>query len=347
MDVAAFSQAKNPDRQEDNEDRILIVDGRAYGVIDGVTDKMGNRFDGLTSGQIAGRIVETAVCRACSESSDRGVHGEELIERINREFAAAFERLDIEPSADNPLAAQLAAHLVLAQIGESRVRFLVIGDVGLRLNGRELFRNDFPLDRIGTAVRKTVWRHLAATELDPATANRVARAYTVAGLKSVLPDDAVRIDFRDLAKIRQIALADAEISLPGIPRPILEAAVDGGMREQYRFANRTHPLGFPTLNGFPIPPSMVVEFERALADVRTIEMFSDGYFGCPDGTALDDWEGWFARVEAEDPAKVEDHASTKGSFSGQYADDRTVVILRNPVAGPPNEAPRSLHGAHA
>ncbi len=328
MDVAAFSQAKNPDRPEDNEDRILIVAGRAYGVIDGVTDKMGHRFDGLTGGQIAGRIVERAVRQACSEDVERSPHGQDLIDRINREFAAAFGRLGIEPTSQASLAAQLAAHLVLAQIDGSQARFLVVGDAGLRLNGCEVFHNDFPLDKIGAAVRKAVWRYVMARDPDPEAANRVARAYTVAGLKAVLPDAAEWIDADDLASIRRIALAEAEVILPEISRSVIGTAINGGMHEQHRFANSIHPLGFPTLNGFPIPSSMVIEFERPLDTIESIEMFSDGYFGCPDGTELDDWEDWFARVEAEDPAKVDGHASTKGSFAGQYADDRTVLILR-------------------
>jgi len=329
MDVAVFSQAKDPDRPTDNEDRVLIVDGRAYGVIDGVTDKMGNRFDGLTSGQMAGRIVESAVRQAFAECKESGFAGKDLIDRINREFAAAFDRLGIDPSPRNPLAAQLAAHLVLAQLAESRVRFLVVGDVGLRINGREVVRNSFALDRIGAVVRAAIWRHVTAAGPDPGTADRVARMYTVAGLRSVLSDAADWIDGDTLAAIRGNVLAAAGAMLPDVSLSIIAAAVDGGMREQHRFANSTHPLGFPTLNGFPVPSSMIIEFERDRSDTDIIELFSDGYFGVPAGTELRDWEDWFARVEAEDPAKVDCHASTKGSVAGRYADDRTVIILRN------------------
>lgn len=328
MDVTIFSQAKDASRPEDNEDRYLVIDGCAYGVIDGVTDKTGRRFGGLTGGQIAGRIVETAVREACAERDAEAIDGSWLIGRINQEFAATYARLEIDPVPGEPPAAQFAAQLVLALEGPQKIRFLMVGDAGLRLNGQEVFRRTFPMDVVGTAIRKAVWRHVMALSADGETADLAARAYTVAGLGSLIPEAAAWVDAEDLARLRR-NVGDAVLAaLPEVSPAVLDKALVHGMREQYRYANHLHPLGFPTINGWPVPPSMVVEFERERSDVATIELFSDGYFGCPEGTRIEDWEDWFARVEAEDPAKVERHASTKGSIRRRFADDRTVVIVR-------------------
>ncbi len=331
MDVAVFTQAKDARRPEDNEDRVVIVKGRAYGVIDGVTDKTGKRFDGLTGGQIAARLIESTLQRAVRDCPVESLDGQTLIGRINEDFQAAFRRMGVGVSSDAPAVVPLAAQLVLALILPSRVRFLLVGDAGLRINGSEVVRQSFPLDRIGAAVRTLVWHHMMDVSSDREAADRVARSYTVSGLKAVLPDSIRWIDAETLAAIRRRALEIAQEVLPEVPPAMIETAVNSGMREQYRYANRLHPLGFATLNGFPVPQQMIVEFERDISEMQSIELFSDGYFGCPDGTGLDDWEDWFARVEEEDPAKVGRHESTKGSIAGRYADDRTVVVLANSV----------------
>lgn len=351
MDVMVFSQAKDASRPEDNEDRSLVIDGRAYGVIDGVTDKTGRRFDGLTGGQIAGRVVEAAVRDACTERDPDTIDGPWLIERINRDFAATYARLGLDPADRETPVAPFAAQLVLALVGRETMRFLMVGDAGLRLNGHEVFRPTFPMDVVGTAIRKAVWRHVTARGADHEIADLTARTYTVAGLGALVPEATRWLDDRDLAHLRREIANEALAALPEVSSAVLGTALGHGMREQHRYANRLHPLGFPTLNGRPVPPSMVVEFRRDLAGLETVELFSDGYFGCPLGTDLDDWEEWFARVEAEDPAKVDRHASTKGSFRQRFADDRTVVILRCDTAGtrpsPDGHARETLSGRGA
>ena len=44
MHLQAFSAAKDPDRPEANEDRLVVVADRLYAVIDGVTDRTGRRY---------------------------------------------------------------------------------------------------------------------------------------------------------------------------------------------------------------------------------------------------------------------------------------------------------------
>jgi len=60
MKIEAFSQSRDPDRPDANEDAWLVVPDRCLAVIDGVTDRTGSRFDGATSGRIASRAALSA-----------------------------------------------------------------------------------------------------------------------------------------------------------------------------------------------------------------------------------------------------------------------------------------------
>ena len=55
MLIEAFTEAKDPLAPGANEDRFVILPGRAFAVIDGVTDRLGTRYNGMLSpGNIAG-----------------------------------------------------------------------------------------------------------------------------------------------------------------------------------------------------------------------------------------------------------------------------------------------------
>src|SRR3954447_21999463 len=58
MLIEAFSEAKDPSAPEANEDRFAILPGRAFAVIDGVTDRLGTRYNGMLSGQYPATIVK-------------------------------------------------------------------------------------------------------------------------------------------------------------------------------------------------------------------------------------------------------------------------------------------------
>ncbi len=329
MNVEVFSQAKNPDNPGANEDRYLVLPDRAYAVIDGVTDKTGRRYGGLTGGQIAGRIIEQAIRDACAERAPDMIETEWLLRRIKLLFADAYARFGLLDASGTFPATPFAANVVLALVGTERVKFLIIGDCGLRLNGTETFLAHFPIDSIGAAIRKAVWRQVIEKEGDRETADRTARSYTIAGLRAVLPETDRWVGPEDLTRIREEALSDVSAALPGVPPALLKDALEEGIADQHRYANRIHPLGFPIVNGLPIPCSMKVSFDRKISEIETIELFSDGYFGCPEGTIITDWEAWYAHVEAVDPARVAGFASTKGSVGRRLADDRTILIVHN------------------
>lgn len=94
---------------------------------------------------------------------------------------------------------------------------------------------------------------------------------------------------------------------------------------QRRYANSVDsPLGYGCLNGTPTPAQFVKIFTFPLSDVKTLEIFTDGYFAVPSEVALEAWEKKHQGVERADPHKYLTYKSTKPH------DDRTVMIIRWP-----------------
>ncbi|MCG8510489.1 MAG: hypothetical protein MI741_14790 [Rhodospirillales bacterium] len=328
MDVEAFTLAKDPKNPDRNEDRYVIVPGRAYAVIDGVSDKTGLRFKGQAGGQLAGRMVEDVIRQVCEDRKPEEIEADWLTSRLEERFQATLEEIMGSREIDVPPNIRFGAQLVLALEGRSFFRFIIIGDSGLRINGREVFLSHHPLDDICSAIRKAVWHCLDAQAVATPEKNEIARAYTVSGLGSALPKWSNLINEDMLFGLREAAFVDVRRSQESLEELVVRKALLGGLREQNLYINRVHPLGYPCINGFPIPREFIVQFDRGIEDIETIELFSDGYFGCPDGTRISDWEARLANIEATDPEKVRDFASTKGSYNGRFSDDRTVMILR-------------------
>ena len=68
-------------------------------------------------------------------------------------------------------------------------------------------------------------------------------------------------------------------------------------------------------------------FDRPRAALRSIELFTDGYFKPGATPALDAWEATFDEIERVDPEKIGRYPSVKGSAPRMRTDDRTVVIV--------------------
>ncbi len=325
MKVEVYTAAKDPNDPARNEDRHVVIPGRAYAVIDGVSDKTGFKLDGFTGGQLAGMLIEEVIREACDSGAPERIE----VAGLCRQFEQRFQAV-LAGSRDSKIPAniRLGAQLVLALEGPSRFRFIVIGDSGLRINGREVFTTHHEIDDICAAIRCVVWRHLDRFELPRLVKNDVARAYTIAGLDSVLPEGTRWIGAEDLESLRAAAFDLAEPIVPHLDPDLVRQTLRGGLRDQSSYVNRVHPLGFPCINGFPIPPGFLVQFDRDKDMIDTIELFSDGYFGCAATPEIAAWEERIRRIEAEDPDKVGTCPSTKGSVDGRFTDDRTILILR-------------------
>ena len=83
--------------------------------------------------------------------------------------------------------------------------------------------------------------------------------------------------------------------------------------------NTASPFSYAVLDGFDVPMALVHVFDRPRESLRSIELFTDGYFsrGDPDVAA---WEAAFAEVERIDPEKID--ALSVGQGHGRPHPDR-------------------------
>jgi hypothetical protein len=328
MRIEAFSEGKDLDDPAANEDQFLVLPGRGYAVIDGVTDIGGRRYDGMRPGQVASRIVQRAVAGFLADSAEAGASADRLIERVSADLRAAYGRHGLLDAARDDPARRFGATLTLAVDLGSAFRVIVIGDSGVRLNGLETTIVDSGLDQVTATLRREAYRVVRAAGGDLEACRRVGRACAFHGAAALSPPMRPWLDGPKLAALRSASLERSRARFPGVPAADIGRLLDRGIAGQGEFQNNTaSPLSYALLDGFDVPMELVRVIDRPRASLRSIELFTDGYFE-PGATAeLAAWEAAFAEVERVDPEKIDRYASVKGSTDRVRTDDRTVVIV--------------------
>jgi hypothetical protein len=327
MYLEAFTAGKDPRRPEANEDRLVIVAGSAYAVVDGVTDKTGRTYDGLTGGQLAGALIEDALRELVATHPFMSVPASEIVALINARFRAAYAHRGIAERVRDDPNERFAAQLALALSDHRAVRFVLVGDCGLRLDGVTTYLLHHPGDAITAAMRAIVY-HALEGGADEAQRLAVARAYALDGMAAFLSAYGESIDERSWSALRTRLDVELAERYREVPRSVVEAIVATGVKGLARYRNATSPLAFASIDGTDVPEDLIRDFSLPRSAIGTIELFSDGYFRIPDGTTVRHWEDAFHLLELEDPAKVTTVLSTKGSGGGLFTDDRTVMIIR-------------------
>ena len=330
MRIEAFTEARTPADPAANEDQLLVLPGRGYAVIDGVTDRTGQRYDGLLAGQLASRTVQQATASLLLERAAAEVDPAQLVAQLSQALRAAYQRHGVLESARRDPARRFGATLALAVERAAGWRFVLVGDSGVRLNGSELWLNQNELDLITASLRCEAYRMVAAAGGAPADQAAVGRACAFHGAARLHPEMRPWLDHHDLAILRARCLAACRADFPAVPAADIERLLDGGvMTGQGQFQNNTSsPLSYAVLDGFEVPMELVRVIDRASAAVHTIELFTDGYFEPAGAPSVDAWEAAFREVERVDPQKVERYPCVKGSAPGRFADDRTVIVIR-------------------
>ncbi len=103
-------------------------------------------------------------------------------------------------------------------------------------------------------------------------------------------------------------------------------AIMENLRTQHRLQNVStaqNPLGYGVIDGTPVPDEFIKVYRFPANQVKSIELFSDGYAAVPEATGLAAFEAELARQNELDPHRVGEHgypAQTK------TADDRTYLL---------------------
>jgi hypothetical protein len=329
MRIEAFTEAKTPSDPAGNEDQLLLLPGRGYAVIDGVTDRTGHRYDGLLAGQLASRTVQGAAASFLLDPAEAEVEPARLVAQLSEAICAAYQRHGVLDIARRDPARRFGATLALAAERADGWRFVLVGDSGVRLNGTELWLNENKLDLITASLRQEAYRMVAAAGGGPADQARVGRACAFHGAASLHPEMRPWLDDGALARLHARCLEACLAQFPAVPVADIERLLDGGIvTGQGQFQNNTRsPLSYAVLDGFAVPIDLVRVIERARAAVHTIELFTDGYFEPAAAPSVAAWEASFRAVERQDPEKIGRYPGVKGSTPGRFADDRTVIIV--------------------
>lgn len=329
--VEAFTAAKDPEHPDANEDQLVLLPGRAFAVIDGVTSRTGRLIDGETTGRIAARLVRDGVLRQLLDEPGRIDPGA-MIDGLTRTLQDAHRVHGLEAVALAEPGQRLAATLALVVRTGETVQALAVGDSLIRINGKQLFDWEKPLDLVHATVRRLAWQALAALDEDPVERDRICRHLVWQGLATAHPEAGPLADPAALAGLRAGVLRELGEMLPDVPADELAMVLDGGVVSgQGHFQNAAdRKLGYPILDGTKVPDTMIRQASIALDEVRSIELSTDGYFRQPVGTKLADWEAAADEVERIDPFKIGRYGSAKGSIGRRRADDRTVVTVHFP-----------------
>jgi len=235
--------------------------------------------------------------------------------------------------------------------GKSSARFAadVVKNVLLAtnpsVNGRELVvaitkELNKEIDRIG--IREIIKR---AKEARPAALFIVARIVENKVIVTALGDVSCRINGKvihtdrfkteDLMTIKRIqAMRKAKKKTPSISNEKLQRigklAIQKDLKEQARnyFNNPNSELGLGIINGEAVPDKFIKTYTFNLKDIRTLELFSDGYFILPKTAKISSWEKAFSIGEKEDPLRWKKYPAVKGVMKGMYSDDRTILIVK-------------------
>jgi len=329
MQIEVFSEAKDPSAPHANEDRLVILPGRAYAVIDGVTDRLGTRYDGMLSGQYAAVIVQGALEHMLS-APDASQDGRAIVRALTARIEDAYRAHGMFEKVQSDWNVRLSAALALVLVQDETLDIVLVGDSGVRIDGRRILQMEKDLDLITATLRREAWPVIGERTPDPVEREQMSRRITWHGTRQPLDALAGAFTADDMMRVEQRAVAVNAAALPHVPLKDIENLVRGGIvNAQGGYQNDASTvLGYPCLDGFAVPESLIRIERLPRKEVETIEIFSDGYFKPGDGFGVAVWEKAFAEVEREDPAKVVLYPSPKGSIGSTWADDRTYLGIR-------------------
>lgn len=315
MRIEVLSNSKYRNTAQVGDDVPVILPGAVIGICDGATDPCGTIVDGAGTGRLAALTVAAAVSQLAIDRAGRDLPGAEIIARLSEALASKTAALNLPVPPSTTIA-------MAFDCGE-RWRFIALGDTGIRINGTEVILSEKLIDAISTHARVAVFKALA--DAAPATdvTEAAARRAILLGFDNAVVEGIISRKVADSIIDNTVATLSLEEH-----RALVTDFISGGIKTQFQYSNDPEsPLGFDTLNGRLPRRGELVDFTRPKDQVRSIEIFTDGYPDIPTVASVEAWETAFERAEAEDPHKIGKFATVKGSTEAEHFDDRTVIVV--------------------
>lgn len=333
--LEAFTLGKKFGHPETNEDSLVVMPNMGYAVIDGVTDRNGTRYGGMLSGQYASRTVQRAIeafllAQGLPDKPELQFQGgEHFVDYLGKAIHAGYVAHGALAAVEADWKLRGGCTVMAAMLIGDRLEVVAVGDSGIRINGNDTLQVLKPLDDVTAILRREAWHYFQALGHSDEECDRFSAAMTWQGTQNQTAGSVTAAP-EVIATIEQRALDACRTHLPQVPEHELLLLIQHGIAHgQGKFQNVTEPvLGYGGIDGFAIPSRFVETRSYALAEIDTIELFSDGYFKPGSEFGVASWEAAFAEVEAEDVHKIGRYMSTKGTTATQLTDDRSYLGVR-------------------
>ncbi|MBC8793183.1 MAG: hypothetical protein C6Y20_16405 [Tagaea sp. CACIAM 22H2] len=325
MRIEAFSEAKRADAPDTNEDAFLILPGRAYAVMDGVSDRIGSRYDGVLAGRYASQLLRRTLEAWLTGPEAKLDDPWAAVEIATAAIRGTYDRLGLTDAVRGDWNRQMASTLTLVTFAGDTAHAVLVGDSGLRINGKTVWREDKDIDTISSMLRRFAWPVIASRVVDPDERERLSRKVSWGGTRHADVEGVMTPS--EMAEVEAKTLDFCRVELSHVPRAEAEKMVFGGIvHGQGGFQNNDDAvLGYASLNGFDIRRDKIRIESLPAAEIETLELYSDGYFEPGDAFGIDSWEAKFRDIERRDPHKITEILAPRGSLAGLWTDDRTYL----------------------
>ena len=314
MNFDLFSRSKYRANDKSGDDVALVLPGVCFGVLDGATDVEGRNLNGIPYGRAASMAASQILTEILLPYRNREKDAKTLLEDLCTSYERVFEDYDLD---------QLPATTVAIAIDcDTNWRFLSLGDSGIRINGERVLKHEKLIDSISTEVRVSIFKILAEKFDDPDQHELMTRQAIFLGLaearsRGLLSEDIVERLIEETIENSKLS------SISEIVRDFLLL----GIRQQHQFSNSDeNKLCYDIVSSRKPVLGQWVEEIVSKKEVKTIEIFSDGYASYPEEVSIVAWEKEFSRCDKVDFSHIDEFPAVKGGTSSEFFDDRTLIV---------------------
>jgi hypothetical protein len=141
MHIYSYTKSKPFSKNEDafgyNQSNIVIVDG--------ATDKSGNRYRGKTSGEIVSQLI-------VKEALNTNLNGYKLVDLLNKKIYELYRELKIIRRI-KVKKNRFTCSFIVVRLYSTKVLLTSLGDLGFRINGEFTYTNKNILDSLNAQIR--------------------------------------------------------------------------------------------------------------------------------------------------------------------------------------------------